>query len=229
MKKYLAIFGISLSLFVLSCDKGEVEEVILSPSFILGCTDENAENFNVEATDDNGTCTYSASYMLSGEWNIQLLEYSSNVDLNQIDPSILPEEIQTLWPLIVLTLGNTVNIEGEAQDAGAFQILDTDNMYNQVLVFDTEPSEIEIPGMGAQEIPSIPIDISSSGTWILQDNDQTIVFSDSSTGSEQVFEILTLSTDIARLKGNLNVPFDLAGLFSIDVDLDLDLQLNRVN
>lgn len=226
MKKYLAIFGISLSLFVLSCDKEEVEEVTPSPIFILGCTDENAENFNLDATDDNGSCTYSVSYMLNGEWNIQLLEYSTEVDLGQIDPSILPAEFQIAWPLIVASLGSA-GIDGEAQDAGAFQIMDTGKMYNQVLVFDTEPSEIEIPIVGAQEIPSIAIDNSSSGTWFLQDNDQTIVFNDSSTGSQQVYEILTLSPDFARFKGNLIVPLDLDGLFSIDVDLDLDLQLQK--
>ena len=231
MKNIFAILGILLSVSIFSCEKDEVDTVIdpLEPSFVLGCIDENAENFNIDATDDNGSCTYSVSYMLAGEWNIQLLEYESDVDLSQIDPSILPEEIQVLWPLIIAGLGNSVNIEGEAQDAGAFQIMNIDNTYNQVLVFDTEPTEIEIPIVGAQEIPSIPIDISSSGGWMLQDNEEMIVFIDSETGSEQAFEILTLSLDIARFKGSLNVPFDLAGLFSIDIDLDLDLQLNRVN
>tara|TARA_B100001093_G_scaffold451079_1_gene458261 strand:- start:2209 stop:2934 length:726 start_codon:yes stop_codon:yes gene_type:complete len=226
MKKHLFLFGIILSLIVISCDKEEVEEPTPVPSFVLGCTDENAENFNLDATDDNGSCTYSFSYLLDGEWNIELLEYATEVDLSQIDQSILPEEFQLVWPLIVGSLGSA-GIEGEAEDAGAFQIESTDNTYNQVLVFDTEAGEIEIPIIGAQEIPSIPIDISSSGTWFLQNNDQTIVFRDSSTGSEQVYEILTLSSDFARLQGNLVVPLNLDGLFSIEVDLDLDLQLQK--
>ena len=230
MKKYFGFLAIALSVSFASCDKDDsVDDGAVIATYVLGCTDENAENFNSNATDDNGSCTYSVSYMLAGEWNIQLLEYESDVDLSQIDASILPEEIQALWPLIIAGLGNSVNIEGEAQDAGTFQIMNIDNTYNQVLVFDTEPMEIEIPIVGAQEIPSIPIDNSSSGVWVLQDNEEMIVFTDIETGSEQAFEILNLSLDIARFKGSLNVPFDLAGLFSIDIDLDLDLQLNRVN
>tara|TARA_B100001093_G_scaffold498459_1_gene546592 strand:- start:4019 stop:4696 length:678 start_codon:yes stop_codon:yes gene_type:complete len=225
MKKYLRVLALVLSVCFTSCDKDDDQGVTI----VLGCTDENAENYNANATDDNGTCTYSVSFLLDGQWNIDLLEYESEVDLSQIDPSILPEEFQTIWPLIVAGLGDIVNIEGEAEDAGGIEIIRLNNTYNQILIFETEPSEIQIPLVGSQEIPSIPIDINSSGTWILNDNEEIIIFTDQETNTEQNFEILTLTEDMARFKGNLNVPLDLEGFFSIDVDLDLDLQLSRVN
>ena len=225
MKKYLGVLMLVISICFISCDKDDDQGV----NIILGCTDENAQNFNVNATDDNGTCSYSVSFLLDGQWNIDLLEYESEVDLSQIDPSLLPEQLQTIWPLIVTNLGDIVNIEGEAVDAGGIEIIRLNSTYNQILIFETEPSEIQIPIVGSQEIPSIPIDINSSGTWILIENEEIIIFTDEETNSVQNFEILTLTEDIARFKGNLNVPLNLDGFFSIDVDLDLDLQLSRVN
>ena len=131
MKKYLGVLMLVISICFISCDKDDDQGV----NIILGCTDENAQNFNVNATDDNGTCSYSVSFLLDGQWNIDLLEYESEVDLSQIDPSLLPEQLQTIWPLIVTNLGDIVNIEGEAVDAGGIEIIRLNSTYNQILIF----------------------------------------------------------------------------------------------
>ena len=82
MKKFIkSIYVISFSLLVASCSKDGL--TLLQPTttvdatsddnllcIILGCIDPNAINYNPDATDDNGTCIFSNSYLLNGNWNI---------------------------------------------------------------------------------------------------------------------------------------------------------------
>ena len=55
---------------------------------ILGCTDEQATNYNPLATNDDGSCEYSISTMLNGNWNITLLNYDTDVDLSFLEDLI---------------------------------------------------------------------------------------------------------------------------------------------
>jgi len=170
---------------------------------ILGCTDENATNYDPEATDDNGSCEYSNESILDGTWNIISLEYSTEVDLS---------DVPTVGPLI-----GVQEIAGEATDAGAWTFQYPQYLYNNNLNFTTEPITIL-----TFEVPGIPIDVSSDGTWGLTNDDNILVITDGDTTIESSYEIISLTNTTAIISGI--VPFS-QEIMGIPIDLDIDMEM----
>lgn len=224
MKKYFGYAFVALSVVFTSCEKDTVDDGGENgngngtPTEVLGCTDENATNYNSEATTDDGSCEFPVAYTISGEWNITSLVYETEIDLSSIDPSTLPEDIA---PFIGL-LGDNIPIEGEADDAGVYTLNFEDYSYVSALSFDTEP----VPVFGAIELPSMPINTDSEGTWELQNNDEELVLVDATTGAQQIYEIVYFTEDYLSLKGSLIMPMDvdLVGNYEFEVELDITLQ-----
>ena len=136
---------------------------------ILGCIDEFATNFNPDATNDDGSCEYSTEFFY-GNWDILTLEYSTEIDLSGI-------------PTVGAFLG-TQEIDGEANNAGSRVFLN-DNSFENNISFQTEPINI-----ATFEVPGIPIDFSSSGTWEIQ-NDNILVVVDNTTSTISNYDILS--------------------------------------
>lgn len=219
MKKYFSLLALILSVSIVSCDKETIDNGGITPENVYGCTDENAMNYNSEATDDNGSCEYSTEYLVSGEWSITHLEYETAIDLTSIDASVLPAEIAT----ILAFLGDEIPIEGEAEDAGTYSLNLEDNTYVGELAFDTEP----VPVFGAIELPSIPMNLDSEGTWTIQGNDEEIVFVDGTTGVQQVYQIENLTEDFALLRGLVMAPVALEMFGEYDFEVEMVLQLEK--
>jgi hypothetical protein len=219
MKKYFSLLAMILSISIASCDKDTEDNGGETSNTIYGCTDVNAINYNADATVDNGSCEYSVAYTVSGEWTITYLEYETEIDLTSIDPSTLPAEIA---PYISL-LGDNIPIEGDAENAGAYILNYSDNSYQSTLAFNTEP----VPIIATIELPSMPINLDSQGTWELQSNDEEIVFVDATTGAQQVYEIENLTDDFALLRGSLIMPMEVEFLGSYDFEIELVMQLER--
>jgi hypothetical protein len=174
---------------------------------ILGCTDENATNYNTEATDDDNSCEYSVANLLNGDWNIVSLEYSTDVDLS---------DIPTVGPLI-----GVQTIAGEATNAGTWTFQYPEYLYNNNLNFTTDPITIL-----TFEIPGFPIDVSSNGTWILTNNDNTIIAIDETTNLESSFEILNIQNNIAFIKGIIPFSQEIMGL-NVDLDIEVEMRLEK--
>ena len=133
--------------------------------------------------------------------------------------------------------GNQITLEGEAEDAGAFILNYADYTYQGILAFSTEEETV----FGVLPIPSVPIELQTQGSWVLQDDDEELVFTDSTTGLEQVYEVLSLSENTAYLKGVLYMSLDafdfpseasaILDLLGSDFELpiNMDLQLERIN
>ena len=123
------LITVLMVLFFFSCEKDEETQSTETPSFILGCMDEDALNFNPNATNDDNSCTYSISYTFGGVWSIKNLEYATEIDLSSIDASMLPDNIA---PFISL-LGDYIVIQGEDENAGSFDLNSSDFSYVQSL------------------------------------------------------------------------------------------------
>ena len=198
---------------------------------IEGCTDESAYNYDANANTDDGSCDYSIASQFDGEWNISLLEYSLLI-LLQIDNMIDDIIIQAG----LAALGNEITLEGEADDAGSYNLNYSDLTYEGILDFETEESVLLF------QIPSVPIDLQTQGTWMLQNDDQELVFTDSlNSGLEQVYEIISLTETTVYMQGVINMStdaLDLGGddmgildLLGSDFELpiNMDLYLERIN
>ena len=175
---------------------------------ILGCTDESATNYNPEATDDDNSCEYSIAYILNGTWNIALLDYETEIDLSAFS------ELAGGLPL-----GNE-EISGQAQDAGIW-ILNSENYtYNSELDFATEEFTLAtfIP------VPSIPFNYSNSGTWELTNNENDLILTDESTGQISEYEIISIAENSAFVVGTVQASQDIMG-FNFDLELDVQMQL----
>lgn len=175
---------------------------------ILGCTDESATNYNPEATDDDNSCEYSIAYILNGTWNIALLDYETEIDLSAFS------ELAGGLPL-----GNE-EISGQAQDAGIW-ILNSENYtYTSELDFATEEFTLAtfIP------IPSIPFNYSNSGTWELTNNENDLILTDESTGQISEYEIISIAENSAFVVGTVQASQDIMG-FNFDLELDVQMQL----
>ena len=254
MKKCLSLFVLALIVCISSCDKDDDQN---GSTQIVGCTDNTAFNFNPEATEDDGSCIaviygcndeaaynynpdantddnscdYSSASLLDGEWVISLLDYEASIDLSGIpidDPTI---------QLALALAGNQITLEGESLDAGAFMFDYSEFTYQEVLAFSTEEQTV----LGLLPIPSIPINFESEGNWNLQNNDEELVFTDSNTGLQQVYEVISLTENTVYLKGVLymsldaldfpaeaSVVLDLLGA-DYELPINMDLHLERIN
>ena len=76
--------------------------------------DDSAVNFDAEANFDDGSCDYSIASQFDGVWNILQLEYEASIDISPLVSSSMTQSIQAS----LLGLGNQINLEGEAADAG---------------------------------------------------------------------------------------------------------------
>ena len=255
MKKYLGVLTLVLSVCFTSCDKDDDQNSVSSVpgctdetafnydpnateddgsciAVIEGCTDESAYNYDANANTDDGSCDYSIASQFDGEWRISLLEYEASIDLSPITDMIDDITIQIALALA----GNQITLEGEALDAGAFILNYADYTYQGILAFSTEEETV----LGVLPIPSVPIDLETQGSWVLQD-DEELVFTDSTTGLEQVYEVVSLTENTAYLKGALYMSLDafdfpleasaILDLLGSDFELpiNMDLQLERIN
>ena len=198
---------------------------------IEGCTDESAYNYAANANTDDGSCDYSIASQFDGVWNILQLEYEASIDLTPIVSMIDDPIIQAGLAL----LGNEINLEGEAANAGFFNLNYSDFTYEGNLDFETEEQPFAL-----FQIPSVPIDLQTQGTWMLQNYDQELVFTDSN-GIEQVYQIIDLTENTVYMKGVINISsdaLDLGGgdmgileLLGSDFELpiSIDLYLERVS
>ena len=247
MKKYLGVLTLVLSVFFSACDKDDDQNGVSSVqgctdetafnydpnateddgscvAVIEGCTDELAYNYDANANTDDGNCDYSSASLLDGQWNISLLEYSP--DISAVDVSTLPQEIADLWVIISVLLETSGALDGEAVDAGGIELSYEDYSYMQILAFSTEASQISIPFGDSYDIPSIPIDINSEGTWTLENNDSELIFTDSDIGFQQVCEIQgNISSNYILLNVNIELPIDFPGFESFNIPVNLVMHL----
>lgn len=256
MKKYLGVLMLVLSVCFTACDKDDDQNGVSSIpgctdetafnydanaseddgsciAVIEGCTNESAYNYDANANTDDGSCDYSIASQFDGEWRISLLEYEASIDLSPITDMIDDITIQIALALA----GNQITLEGEAVDAGAYILNYSDYTYQGILAFSTEEETV----LGVLPIPSVPIDLETQGGWVLQDDDNELVFTDSMTGLEQVYEVVSLSENTAYLKGVLYMSLDafdfpseasaILDLLGSDFELpiNMDLQLERIN
>lgn len=175
---------------------------------ILGCIDEAATNFNSEATNDDGSCEYSTSYLLNGSWDIVSLEYSTEIDLSFLEA------------IIGFNPGNQ-ELSGEASDAGSWIFQYPEYLYSNNLSFSTEPITII-----AFDIPSIPIDVSSNGTWELVKNDTNLLATDNMTNVESTYNILSIQPEMLFMNGTIPFSQEIMG-FSIDLQIEVEMQLQK--
>mgnify|MGYP000954290511 FL=1 len=221
MKKYLGYLAIVLSVCIVSCDK-ETDEIGGedggASTDVLGCTNEDALNYDATATVDDGSCEYSISYLASGDWTVSHIEYDTEIDLSIIDVSIL-DAISPLISTFISTIG-LIPVVGEADDAGMYSI-SMNNTYTSDLAFTTEPISIL-----SFEIPGVPINLPSNGSWSLQNNEEEIVFIDETTGAQQLYEITNLTEEFALLRGVLvlSQEIPLLGLYEFEIELELTLE-----
>jgi hypothetical protein len=171
---------------------------------ILGCTDEDAINYNPDATDDNGSCEYSNASILNGTWNIISLEYATQIDLEIFQQ----------------------DLSGEAYDAGTWHFNSEEYIYSMDLDFETEAFTISIPLVGEYDVPSFPVENSSDGEWVLINNDNVLVTTDSNTNLESSYEIISLTDETAIISGVIPFSQDIAGM-PIDLDIDVEMILEK--
>ena len=115
----------------------------------------------------------------------------------------------------------TLPVEGEAEDAGFYQIDAITHTYVGNIDFMTEPMNI-----GGFDVPSMPVQIPSEGTWAFANDDTELHFT-STEGVLQVYEVENLTADFALLRGYVTFPFDFPGIGAMDLDIELELQLEK--
>lgn len=174
---------------------------------ILGCTDEDAINYNADATDDNGSCEYSNSSILNGNWNIISLDYNTEIDLSFLES------------VIGINPGSQ-DVSGEAIDAGTWSFQYPEYLYNNSLTFTTEPITIL-----TFDVPGIPVDVSSNGNWILTNNDNILVITDSNTGVDSYYEIISITNTTAVISGIVPFSQEIMGMgFDLDIEMEMILE-----
>jgi len=167
---------------------------------------------------DDGSCEFSIAYLASGDWTISHIEYATEVDLSSIDASIL-DAIYPGLSFIVAAMG-PIPVEGESDDAGTYN-LSMDNTYTSHLSFTTEPLTVL-----TFDLPGVPLDLPSDGTWSLQNNEDEIVFIDATTSAEQLYTIENLTQEFALLRGSVIIAQEIPtlGLYEFEVELELTLE-----
>ena len=207
MKKYFGFLAIAMSVSFASCDKDkavdDTDNGNGTTTEVYGCIDDNALNFNSSATITDGSCEYSVAYLASGDWTISHIEYDTEVDLSTFG------------------LTGVLPVVGESDDAGTYS-LSMDNSYTSNLSFTTEP--ISIPFLF--DLPGIPLDLPSDGTWSLENNEEEILFIDATTGAQQLYTIENLTHEFALLRGSIIIAQEIPniGLYEFEVELELTLE-----
>ena len=154
--------------------------------------------------------------LLNGDWDIVSLEYSSAIDLSDI-------------PTIGIFLG-VQEFSGEADDAGTWSFNSNDYTYAMDLDFQTEAFTISIPLAGDFDMPSIPVQNNSSGTWVLTQGGDMLVITDGLTTIESSYEIIALSNDIGVISGVVPFSQDIAGMsFNLEIELEMVLEKQENN
>jgi len=177
---------------------------------ILGCTDESATNYNPEATDDDNSCEYSIAYILNGTWNITVLDYETEIDLSAFS------ELAGGIPL-----GNE-EISGQAENAGSWTLNSADYTYNSELDFETE----EFTLAAIIPVPSIPFSYSNAGSWELTNNENDLILTDETTGEQAEYEIVSITENTAFMNGTIQVSQDIMGT-DFNLELDVQMQLEK--
>ncbi|MBF25632.1 MAG: hypothetical protein CMP49_03835 [Flavobacteriales bacterium] len=174
---------------------------------ILGCTDNLATNYNPDATNDDGSCEYSNASILNGTWNIISLEYSTEIDLT---------DVPTVGPLI-----GVQDISGEAINAGEWTFEYPAYIYSNNLNFTTEPITIL-----TFDVPGIPIDVASNGTWSLINNDNTLLTTDEVNNMDSYYSIISLTSTTAIISGVVPFSQEIMGL-PINLEIDMEMILEK--
>ena len=91
--------------------------------------------------------------------------------------------------------------------------------YESELDFNTEPFPIL-----TFEAPSIPFNYSSSGSWILENEETDIILTDQNTNQQDNYEIISINEESAFMNGTVNISQDIMG-FEIDFEIDVQMQL----
>lgn len=203
MRKIFGILVLAIGVTFVSCDKDSNDAA--EPQQVYGCTDVNATNYNADAIASDGSCEYSISYYLSGEWNITNLEYETEIDL-----SVLSE------------LLGIQSIEGESDDAGIIMINENDQNYLSSLSFTTEPLSVF-----TFEVPGIPVDLPSQGDWFLSEDESILTLVDDQTSANQTYEIINLSESFMLLRGSVIYTQEIPMLGDYDFEIELELTLAK--
>ena len=86
----------------------------------------------------------------------------------------------------------------------------------------------------------MPINVDAQGELGLQDDDQYLVFTDSTSGLEQVYEVLSLTENTVYMKGVLylstdafDFPSEASGILNLlgsdfELPISIDLYLERI-
>mgnify|MGYP006167479291 FL=1 len=138
------------------------------------------------------------SDLLNGDWNITNLEYDTQIEI----------------PVV-----GTQSFSGEANDAGFWSFQYPENTCSNTLSFAVT---IDNPLISAI-FDSIPIDISSNGTWELSNNDNTLTITDEQTGAVSNYQILSIQENICFLEGQIQVE----EMFGFSPVVDIELRLNK--
>ena len=78
----------------------------------------------------------------------------------------------------------------------------------------------------AFDIPSIPIDVSSNGTWELVNNDTNLLTTDDLTGVSSTYNILSIQTDMIFMNGIIPFSQEIMG-FDVDLQIEVEMQLQK--
>lgn len=203
MKNIYRIIVFAIAVTFVSCDKDSNDAP--EPQQIFGCTDVNATNYNADATASDGSCEYSISYYLNGEWNITNLEYETEFDLSAVNELL---GVQT--------------IEGESADAGTITINENDQSYLSSLSFTTEPLSVL-----TFEVPGIPVDLPSQGDWFLSEDESVLTLVDDQTSANQIYEIINLTESFMLLRGSVIYTQEIPMLGDFDFEIELELTLGK--
>ena len=143
-------------------------------------------------------CLSQSDEILNGTWEVIELEYSAEV--------------------------YGFPFAGNSYDAGTWNFNNTDYSYSQNLDFQSEPFTIPIP-LNPIEIPSLPIQSSTNGTWSLNSNSQNLIITDDITNVESTYDIILLTDNILILSGILPYAQDFMG---VELDLEMELGMTLV-
>tara|TARA_Y100001968_G_C19315856_1_gene696628 strand:+ start:274 stop:939 length:666 start_codon:yes stop_codon:yes gene_type:complete len=153
------------------------------------------------------------SEILNGTWNIVNIEYEANLDFAFVED------------IIGFNPGNQ-EVSGQATNAGFWTFQYPEGTYNNSVNFTTDVITIPIPIIGDYDIPGVPIDISTSGTWSLINNEYTLVTTDEMTGIESYYDIISINNNNATISGVVQFSEEIMGQ-SINDAIDVTIELEK--